>query len=101
ATAATEITEQENQTRCPPCALWLTYFIYSYTGFSTVNCFVEKHMPQPLDPAVQALLERTPRVPFVLPDPPPPAAELALAIRARDRAAAPARVDDFGGTITE
>src|SRR4051812_37844774 len=58
-------------------------------------------MPQPLDPAVQALIERTPRVPFVLPDPPMAAAELALAIRARDRAAAPVRVDDFDGTITE
>ena len=58
-------------------------------------------MPQPLDPAVQALLDRTPRAPFVLPDPPPSAAELGLAIRARDRAAAPAPVDDFHGVITE
>jgi len=35
-------------------------------------------MPQPLDPAVQALIERTPRVPFGLPDSPPPAAEVFL-----------------------
>jgi acetyl esterase len=58
-------------------------------------------MPQPLDPAVQALLDRSPRTPFVLPDPPPAAAELALAIRARDRAAAPMPIDDFDGVITE
>jgi acetyl esterase len=58
-------------------------------------------MPQPLDPAVQALMSRTPRAPFVLPDPPPSAAEMALAIRARDRAVAPAPVDDFDGTIAE
>src|SRR3954452_221422 len=58
-------------------------------------------MPQPLDPAVQALHDSTPRAPFVLPDPPPSAAEMALAIRARDRPAAPAPVDEFHGTITE
>ncbi len=58
-------------------------------------------MPQPLDPAVQALIDGTPRIPFVLPDPPPSAAELGLAIRAGDRAAAPAPVDDFHGAITE
>jgi acetyl esterase len=58
-------------------------------------------MPQPLDPAVQALIDSAPRAPFVLPDPPPSAAEMALAIRARDRPASPAPVDEFHGTITE
>jgi acetyl esterase len=58
-------------------------------------------MPQPLDPAVQALREQTPRAPFVLPDPPPTAAEMALAIRAGDRATIPAPADDFDGTISE
>ena len=58
-------------------------------------------MPQPLDPAVQSLIDRTPRTPFVLPDPPATAAELALAIRADDGAAAPAAAIDFDGAIAE
>lgn len=43
-------------------------------------------MPQPLDPAVQALRDQTPRTAFVLPDAPSSAAELARAIRAGDGA---------------
>src|SRR5512132_91276 len=57
-------------------------------------------MPQPLDPIVQAMIDHAPRTPFVLPDPPPTAAELGLAIRARDRAVTPEPVTDFNGSIS-
>jgi acetyl esterase len=58
-------------------------------------------MPQPLDPVVRALRDQSPRAPFVVPDPPPSAAELALAIRAGDRATALAPIDEFDGAIAE
>lgn len=56
-------------------------------------------MPQPLDPAVQAMLERMPREAFVMPDPPP--SPLALAQAFRTRREAPAAPPAFEGTIAE
>ncbi len=58
-------------------------------------------MPQPLDPTMQALLDASPRALFVLPDPPPSAAELALAIRSADGATTLAPITDFDGAISE
>ena len=55
-------------------------------------------MPQPLDPAVQAVLERMPGGAFVMPDPPPPLTELAQAFRARS--GAPPPLPAFDGAIT-
>jgi acetyl esterase len=46
-------------------------------------------MPQPLDPAVLAVLEQAPSAPFDIPDPPPPLAELARAFRSRAADSAP------------
>lgn len=56
-------------------------------------------MPQPLDPAVQAMLAAAPREPFALPDPPPSLAEFARGFRAR-AAATPAPAE-FDGTIAD
>jgi acetyl esterase len=56
-------------------------------------------MPQPLDPAVQVMLEYTPAVPCVIPDPRPPLSELARAFRSRS-AELPA-LPSFDGTIEE
>ncbi len=55
-------------------------------------------MPQPLDPAVQAMLERMPE-PFAIPDPPPPLPLLAQTLRAR-RAPSPP-LPAFDGTIEQ
>ncbi len=58
-------------------------------------------MTQPLDPAVQLLLNTAASPPFTLPDPPPPAAEVALALRASANADVQPTSDfDFDGTIT-
>lgn len=56
-------------------------------------------MPQPLDPAVQTLMEHAPRVPFVMPDPPPPLSELARVFRSRS--AEPLPLPSFDGTIED
>lgn len=56
-------------------------------------------MPQPLDPAVQALLKLMPSGPFVIPDPPPPLSAIAQAFRGRR--AAPAPLPAFDGTIEQ
>src|SRR5215213_10426179 len=57
----------------------------------------EPTMPQPLDPAVLAMIELAPPPPFEIPDPPPPLVELARAFRLR--AAEPAPPPPFDGTI--
>jgi acetyl esterase len=56
-------------------------------------------MPQPIDPAVQAMMRLTPRAPFEIPDPPLPLVELARAFRSR--AAMPAPRPLFDGTIED
>jgi acetyl esterase len=56
-------------------------------------------MPQSLDPAVQAMINLTPREPFEIPDPRPPLVELARAFRAR--AGAPAQRPLFDGRIED
>jgi acetyl esterase len=56
-------------------------------------------MPQRLDPAVQAMMDRAPRAPFVIPDPRPPLSELARAFRSRNASASP--LPAFDGTIEE
>lgn len=62
---------------------------------------MELPMPQPLDPAVQAQIDRSPRAPFVLPDPPPPALELAQAMRSRPGSQPTAAAQSFAGQITD
>jgi len=57
-------------------------------------------MPQPLDPAVQAMLAQAPRAPLELPDPRPPLPELARAFRAQPRQAGPP-LPHFDGTIED
>lgn len=56
-------------------------------------------MPQPLDPAVLAMMELAPPPPFEIPDPSPPLVELARAFRLR--AAEPAPPPPFDGTIED
>ncbi len=56
-------------------------------------------MPQPLDPAVQAMLAAAPREPFALPDPPPSLAEFARGFRERDTT--PPVAPEFDGTIAD
>ncbi len=57
-------------------------------------------MSSRLDPAVQALRASTAQTAFTVPDPPPSAAELALALRARDSAAPRVSLPPFDGKIT-
>ena len=56
-------------------------------------------MPEPLDPAVAALLESAPRAPLALPNPAQSLAERARAFRARDAERPPPLA--FDGTIEE
>src|SRR5579859_7204683 len=56
-------------------------------------------MPQPLDPAVQAMMERLPRALFAIPEPRPPLSELARAFRSG--AAEPLPLPAFDGTIVD
>jgi acetyl esterase len=56
-------------------------------------------MPQPLDPAVQAMLEESPRPPLALPDPRPPLEVLAHAFREQPRERPP--LPPFDGAIED
>lgn len=52
-----------------------------------------KPLRPPLDPAVLAMLDRSPRAPFLVPNPRPPLSELARAFRSRTAAAPPLPFD--------
>lgn len=56
-------------------------------------------MPKPLDPTVLTMMERAPRTPFAMPDPPLPLSELARAFRSRN--AEPPPLPSFDGIIQD